>query len=103
MRKNEYEIIISQEAESELILSFQFYEDKRQGLGKKFVVEVDFILIRILENYEQFPKVRNKNIRKAVLSTFPFSIYFATNDNIISILAIFHGSRNPLQIFGRLK
>ncbi len=36
-----YEIIIRPEAESDLIETFSWYEDNRQGLGYDFLLQVD--------------------------------------------------------------
>jgi hypothetical protein len=101
--KKQYEIIISPEAENELNISKEFYESKQEGLGKDFVGEVDNTINRIAENPEQFPKVKQKQVRKANVNRFPFGIYFAVKDTIINILAVFHYSRNPKKLKKRLK
>jgi hypothetical protein len=102
-KKKQYEIIISPEAEIELNISKEFYESKQEGLGKDFIKEVDNTIDRIAENPEQFPKVKQKQVRKANVNRFPFGIYFAVKDTIINILAVFHFSRNPKRIKKRLK
>lgn len=102
-KKKLYEIIISPEAEEELMLSKEFYERKREGLGKEFVNEVDSTIIRITDNPEQFPKTKRKSVRKANINRFPFGVYFAVKDILINILAVFHNSRNPKKLRGRLK
>lgn len=102
LKRNQYEIILSPEAEEELISSMEFYEQKMLGLGEDFVLEVDNTFDRIKINPEQFPKIKKKQVRKAWLKRFPFGIYFAVNDTIINILAIFHHSRNPKQLVKRL-
>ncbi|MFN8256254.1 MAG: type II toxin-antitoxin system RelE/ParE family toxin [Bacteroidales bacterium] len=101
--EKQYEIIISPEAEQELNISKEFYESKQAGLGKRFVKEVDNTINRIIENPVQFPKIKQKQVRKANVNRFPFGIYFAVKDSIINILAVFHFSRNPKKIKKRLK
>jgi plasmid stabilization system protein ParE len=71
-KKKQYEIIVSPEAENELTVSKEFYESKQESLGKDFVKEVDSTFDRIAENPEQFPKVKQKHVRKASLNRFPF-------------------------------
>jgi len=100
--KKKYEIIISPEAESELIVSKEFYENKKEGLGKEFVQEIDKTIDKIVENPEQFPKVKRKQVRKANVNRFPFGVYFAVKDTIINILSVFHFSRNPKQLNKRI-
>jgi len=99
----QYEIIISPEAENELNISKEFYESKQEGLSKDFVKEVDKTIDRIVQNPEQFPKVKQKQVRKANVNRFPFGIYFAVKDTIINILAVFNYSRNPKKLKKRLK
>jgi len=101
--KKQFEIIISPEAENELNISKEFYESKQEGLGKDFVKEVDKTIDRIAQNPEQFPKVKQKQVRKANVNRFPFGIYFAVKDAIINILAVFNYSRNPKKLKKRLK
>ena len=102
-KKKQYEIIVSPEAENELTISKEFYESKQESLGKDFVKEVDKTFDRIAENPEQFPKVKQKRVRKASVNRFPFGIYFAVKDTIIYILAVFHYSRNQKKLNKRLK
>jgi len=90
-----YKLILSQEAEKELKISFEFYEERQSGLGNDFVSEVKKTLERIVASPEQFIKLRNRQVRKADVSRFPFGIYFADKDLIINVLAVFHSSRNP--------
>jgi toxin ParE1/3/4 len=102
-KKMQYEIIISPEAENELNISKEFYDSKQESLGNDFIKEVDETIVRIDENPEQFPKVKQKQIRKASVNRFPFGICFAVKDGIINILAVFHYSRNPKKLSKRLK
>jgi len=98
MKKKQYELIITPEAEQEITLSKEFYEQKQVSLGVDFIKEVDSVLARIAVNPEHFPIIRKKQVRKANLNRFPFGVYFAVNDVVINILAIFHYSRDPKQV-----
>ena len=101
-QKKKFELIISPEAEQELYVSKEFYEQKRKGLGDEFINEIDKTLNRIIANPEQFPKVKRKQSRKAIVNNFPFGIYFAVKDLIINVLAVFHFNRNLKQLNKRL-
>jgi plasmid stabilization system protein ParE len=93
--RKKFRLIISPDAEKEVKISFEFYEERKAGLGKDFVSEVNLTIERIVANPEQFIKLRNRQVRKAKVSRFPFGIYFAEKDLIISVLAVYHSSRNP--------
>jgi len=49
-----------------------------------------------------FRKVRGR-ARKIRLKRFKaYSIYFAVKDDFFSLIAVFHGSRNPAELMRRL-
>ncbi len=80
-----------------------WYEKQRPGLGKEFVLEFDDALQRAQANPERFQKVRDE-ARKIRLRRFSkYSIYFAARGGAFSILAVFHSSRNPEQLWRRLE
>ncbi len=79
-----------------------WYEQRRPGFGKEFSLEVDRALERAQVNPERFPKVRHQ-ARKIRLQRFSrYNIYFAVKDGTFSILAVFHSSRNPAELWRRL-
>lgn len=47
------------------------------------------------EHPQQYPVVL-KGVRRAVLRRFPYAIYFRERDDLLVVLAVFHGRRNPL-------
>jgi hypothetical protein len=98
MSSKPYVLIIGPEAEQELSVSKDFYEQKQEFLGDDFIREVDSILDRIAVTPEHFPKIRKKQVRKANLKRFPFGIYYAVDGLVINVLAVFHFSRNPKQV-----
>lgn len=98
----DYNLIINSVAEKELEEATNWYNIQKENLGKSFVLEVDNTIMRILENPFQFPKVK-KQIRRAVVRRFPYSIFFYVDDFTVNIFAIFHTSRNPKLWNNRLK
>lgn len=94
-KQKKFELIISELAEQELNASKDFYDVQMEGLGNEFLTEIEKTIDRITAVPEQFPKIKNKQIRKAHVTRFPFSIFFATKGLIINVLAVFHQSRNP--------
>jgi len=89
-----YDLIIRSCAEKDISTSIFWYENRRKGLGaslqNKF--EEAFKLINI--NPKSFPVVY-KNIRRALVKKFPYSIFYIFNDKEIIILAVYHEKRNP--------
>jgi len=62
------ELIISPEAEEELSVSKEFYEEQKEGLGSEFVYEVDITLESIVLNPLQFPKVKKTQLKKSIVN-----------------------------------
>lgn len=91
----DYKLLINPFAELELNEAKEWYNLQKDKLGDKFINEVDKTVMQINENPYQFPKEK-KQIRKAVVKTFPYSIFFYVADNLINIFAVFHSSRNPM-------
>lgn len=84
-------------ARQELIEARDWYENRSPGLGRSFVGHVDAAVERIFANPAQFPVV-HKNIRRALLRRFPYALMFVTEaDDSITVIACFHGSRDPAQ------
>lgn len=90
----EYQIIISPIAEQELEEAKEWYDSQKQNLGNEFVLEIDKAITRISENPFQFLEIK-KYVRRAIVSRFPYSLFFYINDMNINIFAVFHLSRNP--------
>ena len=90
-----YRLIINSFAELDLKLAKEWYDLQQNKLGEEFILEVEEVFIRIEKSPKQFPKAL-KNIRKAVVHRFPFSIYFSLIGEKIIVFAVFHNSRNPI-------
>lgn len=82
------------EAELELVEAASFYEAGVSGLGRDFSDEVERVITILLEHPELGARL-DKNLRHFVLRRFPFSVVYAVAGQLIYIVAIAHGSREP--------
>ena len=82
-------------ASEEFIEASAWYEARRIGLAVEFMTEIDRCLTLASEHPLQFAVVR-EDIRRVVSNRFPYSVYFRAEKNRIVVLAIFHGSRDPV-------
>ena len=87
-------LIINPFAELDLQVAYEWYDLKKEGLGKEFLSEVEITLDRIHQNPQQFKKIK-KQIRMAVVKRFPFGVFYFVKNDVINVFAIFHFSRNP--------
>lgn len=81
-------------ASAEFIEASAWYEGKRLGLGVEFMAEIERCISLASSHPFQFAVVRG-DVRRVVVSRFPYSIYFRAERNRIVVLAVFHGNRNP--------
>lgn len=87
-------VVTRPSAAAEIETAHRWYEKERAGLGSEFLEAIDKMVKGIAENPERFPIVR-KDIRRAVLRRFPYSIFYRIVSGHIVVIACFHGKRNP--------
>ncbi|HVW15104.1 MAG TPA: type II toxin-antitoxin system RelE/ParE family toxin [Mucilaginibacter sp.] len=92
----QFNFSISATAEKEIRKSFDWYEEKSDGLGIRFVAAIDHAIDSISKNPEAYHN-RKGNSREFVVKKFPYIIVYRIlkKENLIYILHIFHTSRNP--------
>lgn len=81
-------------ARAEIIDAQDWYEREAKGLGARFRLEIDSQVQRISTNPLQFP-VMLRDLRRARLRRFPYSLFFRILDDTIYVIACFHASRAP--------
>jgi plasmid stabilization system protein ParE len=89
-------------AEADLENAAQWYDEERPGLAQRFLKDVDRSFVRLRERPLQFPVVAG-DVRRALLRTFPYAIYFRVSDEMIVVLAVLHLRRNPKIWRGRVR
>jgi toxin ParE1/3/4 len=87
-------IRLLREAENELRLAAQYYEDAQSGLGRALIAEVrrakDFIA-----EYPLAARIKRSDIRVRAISRFPYRIYYRVRPEEIVVVAIGHRRRRP--------
>ena len=71
-------------------------EGEATGLGRRFREAIDALTERMSTNPLQFPIVF-KNVRRALLRRFPYSLFFVVEGDTLLVIACFHASRDPAQ------
>ena len=99
-----FRVIHDSEATFEFREAVAWYEGQPEGLGVRFVLEVDAVMAAITSQPFRFSKAGRKS-RKARIHGWPYSIYFAVNEahSEIKVIAVWHGARNPAELRRRLK
>lgn len=77
-------VVFRPQAEDEVLDVRQWYEAKRPGLGQEFGQALDVLVARIAESPLAFPRVHSES-RRAVLSRFPYAVYFRVADEAVVV------------------
>lgn len=73
---------------------FGYYEGQSEGLGEKFLAAVDSAF-NALERYpEMFSRVHGE-VRRAVVSKFPYAVFFRVEPRRVVVLTVLHTARDP--------
>jgi hypothetical protein len=87
-------VVLLHEAEIEFWQSVDYYERKFPGLGVRFKEEVDRFLEKI--HADPFrPRLRKNLYRRVNLSVFRHYIAYIIRDEVVWVVAICHGHRDP--------
>ena len=99
-----YPYTLHEQAHDEYIDAYEWYEEKTEGLGKKFMDCVERKLQQISDHPEYYSK-KHGNFREAKVYNFPFTIVyeFYKNKQSIHISAVYHVKRNPKRKYRRKK
>jgi plasmid stabilization system protein ParE len=97
-----YRLLIRPRAERDLVEVQQWYEAQRPGLGREFRAEVDKILAQLPDHPLMYPLVQART-RRAVVGRFPYLLFYLIAGDLISVIACFHGHRDPKLLRSRLR
>ena len=89
-----FKLEITDLAEEEYSLAFNYYQGQQLGLGDKFEKETDYLINKLKENPYLFQR-KYKHYREAVYKKFPYYIVYEIIDSSVLIHSFFHANRNP--------
>jgi plasmid stabilization system protein ParE len=82
------------DAERDIAEAYRWYEEQRIGLGADFLLCIEEGLAKIQRAPEACPVV-HKNVRRLLIERFPYGIFYAVEQPVIIVLAVFHERRDP--------
>ena len=91
-----YNLIFSSRAQKEVTESWNWYEDRQQGLGDRFLKELTECIHIIEQTPTRYP-TRFKSYKETPVPVFPFLIIYRIQERkkLIRIVSVFHTFRNP--------
>ncbi len=87
-------VVLRPEARQEYDDAFDYYEAQRAGLGARFAARVNEVLVRIGNTPKMHGIVRG-DVRRAVVTKFPYCVYYRELTDRVEVISVFHTSRDP--------
>ncbi len=87
-------LVLTREAGKDIHEAYDWYENRRQGLGEEFLSCVDACFERICRTPEMHAKV-HEDYRRALVRRFPYAIFYEPIDSKVTVYSVFHTSQNP--------
>ena len=87
-------LIIAPEAEQDISEAYDWYENRRVGLGEEFLDCIDACIQAIWRMPEMYTIVY-ENYRRGLLRRFPYSVFYEYVNNTLTVYCVFHNSRDP--------
>ena len=87
-------IVFRQAARNEFDAAADWYEQRRTGRGAQFTAAVRDVLNRIAEQPELYGQVF-EDVREALVSRYPYCVYYRVESHQVIVLAVFHTARDP--------
>jgi plasmid stabilization system protein ParE len=84
------------EAADEMTAAAEYYEDRRTGMGHRFINRVQLAVARV----EAMPRIgapsssRYPEVRRYAVRGFPYYVVYAT-EPVITVIAVAHTKRRP--------
>jgi plasmid stabilization system protein ParE len=87
-------LVIAPEAANDIAEAYEWYEDRRRGLGEEFLSAVDASLQRILRTSDIYSVVY-ETYRRALVRRFPYAVFYENTATHVTVYAVFHMARDP--------
>ena len=89
-----YPLIIRPEAEADLAEEFDWYEDRKDGLGHEFLVEVRAVFTQIAENPLRHSEIY-RTARRGLVRRFPYKVFYLLEADKVEVIGVIHARRDP--------
>ncbi len=90
-----WRLVVRPEVDADLLEAEKWYEERQEGLGRKFLQATRQTMARLPRN-PLFYRVRHRRrqVRWAYTSRFPYRIIFRVTGDTIVIYAVIHAARH---------
>jgi plasmid stabilization system protein ParE len=89
-------VVLRHQAAEELLAACNYLEAQQKGLSIRLIGELRRVIDRI-STHPELHGVVLKDIRRAAVRRFHYSIFYRVTPARIDVLAVFHDSRDPAE------
>ena len=89
-----YRLTFRKEAEFDIDACFDYYEEKREGLGHDFLLCIEEALGKLRRNPLIYQPI-HKELRRIPIRRFPYRLFYLVKHNRVIIAAVFHARKDP--------
>jgi len=89
-----YTLTLRKAAEFDVSEHFEYYEEKREGLGHDLLLCIEEALDKRRRNPLAYRKI-HKELRRIPIARFPYRIFYVVQNKNVVVTAIFHARKNP--------
>jgi len=87
-------VVFRRRFQQDLGAGFDWYEEQCLGLGEQFLSVVQSTL-KTIELYPELFISVHGDVRRAIVSRFPFAIFYLVEPRRIVVLRVLHTARDP--------
>lgn len=91
-----FRLLVRSSAQAEIRNAWQWYEERKLGLGDRLEFALDGVFDRICDNPFQYQEIY-PTVHRAPLGDFPYGVFYRVHGNVVSVIAFFHARRDPKQ------
>lgn len=78
----------------DLAAAFAHYQAQTEGVGDEFLAAVDSVFDAIERYPEIFPAIHGE-VRRAIVSRFPYAVFYRVEPKRVVVLRVLHTARDP--------
>lgn len=87
-------VVYRRQVGRDLAAGVGYYEGQTEGLGERFLAAVDSVFVAIERYPDMFAQVHGE-VRRALVSRFPYGVFYRVESKRVVVLAVLHTARDP--------
>jgi plasmid stabilization system protein ParE len=81
-------------ARADLVEALRWYRRRGRGLDRRFLEAFDSA-IRVISQHPELGPTVEGDVRRCLLSGFPYAIFYLVRDSKVIVIGCMHGARDP--------